>query len=201
MKKILGCFKREQDGSIALEACLSLVLFLIVMLALYSMLKMFTIQSMIGHAIQESCQSMALENYNQSALVTDTLQQIPNAIWQLVLGNGFSSDFHTSADFSIRKFFDVLEKTDEEALLSTTQTNAKKRFAAYLAGGETEADSLLKNYGVVDGLNGVSFKGTEKSSKDLTIQVSYKVRLLFYLEVFDFGEFDSTQKVCCRLWS
>lgn len=201
MKKILKRFKNEQDGAIALEACLSLVLFLIAMLALYSMLKMFTIQSMIAHALQESCQSIALENYNQSALATDTLQQIPNALWQLVLGNGFNSGFHTSADYSIGNFFKLDDEKEQAVLLTTAQATAKKRFAAYLAGGETEADSLLKNYGVVDGLNGIYFDGTEKGSKDLAIQVTYRVRLMFYIEALDFGEYLSTQKVCCRLWS
>ena len=37
-------------------------------------------------------------------------------------------------------------------------------------------------------------------TSDMTIQVSYKVRLLFYIEMFHFGEFESTQTVCCRLW-
>ena len=36
MKKIFSGFKDEQDGAIAIEACISLTLFLIVMIALYS---------------------------------------------------------------------------------------------------------------------------------------------------------------------
>lgn len=64
MKKIFSGFKDEQDGAIAIEACISLTLFLIVMIALYSVIQVFTVQSMISHAMQEACQSMALENYN-----------------------------------------------------------------------------------------------------------------------------------------
>ena len=94
--------------------------------------------------------------------------------------------------------FSSLQSTTE--MEQTETSNAKKRFAAYLNGGTEDADELLKNYGVVGGLDGISFAGTEKSGADMTIQVSYKVRLLFYIEMFHFGEFDSTQSVCCRLW-
>ena len=123
MKKIFSGFKDEQDGAIAIEACISLTLFLIVMIALYSVIQVFTVQSMISHAMQEACQSMALENYNQSMFKTGTLQQIPS------------------------KVFD------------------------WISGGHRE-----------------------------NFSTSYKVRLLFYIEMFHFGEFESTQTVCCRLW-
>ncbi len=202
MKKLFSRFRDEQDGVIALEACISLTLFLFVMLTLYSLLRMFTVQSMISHAAQEACQSIALENYGQGSLASNTLQQIPNALLTMITG-GSESDFHKSAnaDFSIweKLFTDTTDK--EQSILDTmTQSTARTRFAAYLGGGETQADELLKNYGVVNGLQGISFTGTNKSSTDMTIQVEYRVRLIFYLEAFHFGEFKSTQKVCCRLW-
>ena len=203
MEKKISRFKEEQDGVMALEACISLTLFLLVMLTLYSMLRMFTIQSMISHAAQESCQSMAVENYGNSSMLTGTMQQIPNWLMTMVSGKG-KSDFSTSSDFSLKNFFTGFlgEGTELKNLemLSLTKTAAKSRFAAYLAGGEQEADALLKSYGVVDGLSGISLAGTKNSGTDLTIQVSYKIRLLFYIEMFHFGEFESTQKVCCRLW-
>ena len=203
MEKIVSDFKERQEGVMALEACISLTLFMIVMLTLYSILQMFTVQSMIAHAAQESCQSMAIENYNNSSVLTGTMQQIPNWILSMVTGRG-KDDFSSSADFSLENFFtgslgkdSVLKKLNARI---DVQSNAKKRFSAYLAGNETKADKLLKNYGVVNGLDGVSFNGTDKSSTDMTIQVTYKIRLLFYIEMFQFGEFESTQKVCCRLW-
>lgn len=50
----------------ALEACISLTLFLIAMMALYSLINMFTAQSVISHALQQTGQSIALENYKNS---------------------------------------------------------------------------------------------------------------------------------------
>ena len=188
MKKIFSGFKDEQDGAIAIEACISLTLFLIVMIALYSVIQVFTVQSMISHAMQEACQSMALENYNQSSKVFD---------W---ISGGHRENFSTSADFSWKELLLPSSSTSGEAQTALYDSNAKQRFAAYLGGGVEKADELLKNYGVVGGLDGISFAGTEKSGTDMTIQVSYKVRLLFYIEMFHFGEFESTQTVCCRLW-
>ncbi len=198
MKKLFSRFRDEQDGVIALEACISLTLFLFVMLTLYSLLRMFTVQSMISHAAQEACQSIALEGYSNSTMETGTLQNIPNALITLITG-GFDTKFNESPDFSLRNFLDLKKDTDT-VVNTAAQSTAKTRFAAYLGGGETQADELLKNYGVVNGLQGISFTGTSKSSTDMTIQVEYRVRLIFYLEAFHFGEFKSTQKVCCRLW-
>lgn len=203
MKKNFSGFRDEQDGAIAIEACISLTLFLIIMLSLYSVVRLFTIQSMISHAAQEACQSIALENYNQTMFKTGTLQQIPNSVFDWLSG-GHRENFSTSADFSWKEMLlqssESKEAEDIKAQTAIYTSNAKQRFAAYLGGGTTKADEMLKNYGVVDGLNGISFAGTEKSGTDMTIQVSYKIRLLFYIEMFHFGEFESTQTVCCRLW-
>ncbi len=198
MNKLFSRFHDEQDGAIAIEACISLTLFLIVMLSLCSVLRLFTVQGAISHAAQEACQSIALENYNQTMFKTGTLQQIPSSVFNWIAGN--REDFSTSADFSWKELLLPSSSTSGEAQTALYDSNAKQRFAAYLGGGTEKADELLKNYGVVGGLDGISFAGTEKSGTDMTIQVSYKVRLLFYIEMFHFGEFESTQTVCCRLW-
>ena len=158
-KKSRNLFYAE-DGVIALEACISLTLFLIVMLALYSLINMFTAQSMIAHALQQTGQSIALENYKNS-------------------------------------------KTDVKTMVFTdflSMNTVRKRFASYLGGNTENADKMLRNMGVVDGLKGITIKNGKISGSDAIIEISYKVRLIFYIEMFHFGEFESTQKVCCRLW-
>lgn len=143
MKKIFSGFKDEQDGAIAIEACISLTLFLIVMIALYSVIQVFTVQSMISHAMQEACQSMALENYNQSMFKTGTLQQIPSKVFDWISG-GHRENFSTSADFSWKELLLPSSSTSGEAQTALYDSNAKQRFAAYLGGGVEKADELLK---------------------------------------------------------
>ena len=192
-KKSRNLFYAE-DGVIALEACISLTLFLIVMLALYSLINMFTAQSMIAHALQQTGQSIALENYKNSKSDVKTMQRLPLALLQkLTEGIGASSD--SKYDVGGGSFSDSMVFTD-----FLSMNTVRKRFASYLGGNTENADKMLRNMGVVDGLNGIKIKSGKISGNDVVIEISYKVRLIFYIEMFHFGEFESTQKVCCRLW-
>ena len=192
-KKSRNLFYAE-DGVIALEACISLTLFLIVMLALYSLINMFTAQSMIAHALQQTGQSIALENYKNSKSDVKTMQRLPLALLQkLTEGIGASSD--SKYDVGGGAFSDSMVFTD-----FLSMNTVRKRFASYLGGNTENADKMLRNMGVVDGLKGITIKNGKISGSDAIIEISYKVRLIFYIEMFHFGEFESTQKVCCRLW-
>lgn len=178
----------------ALEACISLTLFLIAMVALYSLINMFTAQSMISHALQQTGQSIALENYKNSKTDVKTLQKLPLSLLQKFTdGIGASSD--SKYDVGGGAFSNSMVFTDYLSL-----STVKKRFASYLGGNMENADKMLQNMGVVDGLNGIKIKSGKISGNDVVIEISYKVRLIFYIEMFHFGEFESTQKVCCRLW-
>ena len=192
-KKSRNLFYAE-DGVIALEACISLTLFLIVMLALYSLINMFTAKSMIAHALQQTGQSIALENYKNSKSDVKTMQRLPLALLQkLTEGIGASSD--SKYDVGGGSFSDSMVFTD-----FLSMNTVRKRFASYLGGNTENADKMLRNMGVVDGLKGITIKNGKISGSDAIIEISYKVRLIFYIEMFHFGEFESTQKVCCRLW-
>lgn len=178
----------------ALEACISLTLFLIAMVALYSLINMFTAQSMISHALQQTGQSIALENYKNSKTDVKTLQKLPLSLLQKFTdGIGASSD--SKYDVGGGAFSNSMVFTDYLSL-----STVKKRFASYLGRNTENADKMLQNMGVVDGLNGIKIKSGKISGNDVVIEISYKVRLIFYIEMFHFGEFESTQKVCCRLW-
>ena len=194
MQKIRCDMKKCEDGVIALEACISLTLFLIVMLALYSIIGMFTAQSMISHSLQQAGQSIALENYKNTKMDVKTMQKVPLS-WLGKVTGGWSTESNNALDVTGGSFSDgtTVKKSNVENI-------AKKRFLSYLGGNGKNADAQLKALGVVGGVGGVNFEGTKLSGDDLIIQVSYKIRLVFYIEMFHFGEFDSTQSVCCRLW-
>ena len=192
-KKKRNLFYAE-EGVMALEACISLTLFLIAMMALYSLINMFTAQSMISHALQQTGQSIALENNKNSKTDVKTLQKLPLSLLQKFTdGIGASSD--SKYDVGGGSFSNSMVFTDYLSL-----STVKKRFASYLGGNTENADKMLQNMGVVDGLNGIKIKSGKISGNDVVIEISYKVRLIFYIETFHFGEFESTQKVCCRLW-
>ena len=194
MQKKKKTLFRADDGVIALEACISLTLFLIVMLALYILVNMFTAQSMIAHALQQTGQSIALENYKNSKMEVKTMQRLPLSLLQKFT-DGIGASSNSKYDVGGGSFSDSIIFTDYLSM-----NTVRKRFASYLGGNTENADEMLRNMGVVDGLKGISIKNGKISGNDVIIEISYKVRLIFYIEMFHFGEFESTQKVCCRLW-
>ena len=194
MQKKRSSLFYSEDGAIALEACISLTLFMIVMMSLYSMIAMFTAQSTISHALQQTGQSIALENYKNNELAVKTLQAIPLYLLQKVT-DGISASSAEEFDVAGGNFTDTVK-----AESTTVAVIAKKRFASYLGGNEKNADALLKSMGVKGGMSSMNFTRCTVSGDDLVLNVTYKIRLVFYIEMFHFGEFDSTQSVCCRLW-
>lgn len=184
----------NDEGVMALEACISLTLFLIVMLALYSMIHLFTAQSMISHSLQQTGQSIALENYKNTKMDVKTLQKIPLKLLGKITG-GWSTKSNDTLDTAGGTFSDETKVSKKNV-----KDIAEKRFESYFGGNNQHTDSMLRSMGVVDGLKGINFDKTTISGDDIVIEISYKVRLIFYIEMFHFGEFESTQKVCCRLW-
>lgn len=192
MKK--ECKAKNDEGAIALEACISLTIFMIVMFSLYSIICMFTAQSMISHALQQAGQSLALENYKNAKWEVNTLQSIPIAILGKITGN-ISDRSNENLDVSGGAFSDSMPLQSYNV-----SSMAKSRFKSFLGGNQQQADALLKSLGVVDGADGINFGKTKIYGDDLVLNVTYKIRLAFYIEMFHFGEFESTQTVCCRLW-
>ena len=186
--------KENVEGAIALEACIALTIFMIVMFSLYSMICMFTAQSMISHALQQAGQSLALENYKNEKWEVNTLQAFPISILGKITGN-ISDRSNEKLDVSGGSF------SDSTSLKSyNVSSMAKSRFESFLGGNHQQADELLKSFVCLTLTQGLKFGTTTLPVDDLVLKVTYKIRLLFYIEMFRFGEFESTQTVCCRLW-
>lgn len=179
----------DTSGVMAIEACISLTLFMIIMYALYSMVTLFSAQSIIGHALSESCQSLALENY--SASKSDgawSVSQLPASLVRLFSTSPERDDLFTN-DENIGKADDT-----------TVQNLSKTRFAAFLGGDVENADTILRALGVQGGLDGMDFSKTAVKGSDLTMSVTYKIALLIRADAFHLGVYTTTQSVCSRLW-
>lgn len=200
MKQMIKRFREAQQGMIALEATIGLLLFLMMMLALYSIIPLFMAQSMIGHALSESCQSMALETYVTAKLDDGNLSvsDLPISVVEMISSIGGNSQFDdSSAAFSTdERWFDLNGKeVPDNALIEKL---AKARFCAYFGGGEDKTDEMLKVLGIKNGLDDLDFSGSTFSGSDLVIVLKYKISLKIGLG--DFSQFESSQSVCSRLW-
>lgn len=190
----------EQAGVLAIESLFSMLIFIILMMTFYSMIVLFMAQNLIGHALMQSSQSLALETYATSEMEAGlSLQGLATGFIQLfssdlsTISNLLSVDYQNDSEYTTR---DTWHEEDADTVAEV----ARQRFASYLAGGAGAADAFLRNLGVIDGLAGVSFDGTGVSGSDLTITIHYRIQLLIRPDTFGFGVFDSEQSVCARLW-
>lgn len=206
MKHSLKKLCRDCRGLIAVEACVGMTLFTMLMLAVYSLIPLFMAQSLIGHALVESCQSLALETYGTSKLDDGNMQvkDIPIELMKLFCSGKslFAKSKVTAEDRAAfagdSRWFDFhgADTPDDAKVIAA----AKQRLAGYLAGSYANADELLRLLGVENGMEGLDFTGTTLSGKDLTISIQYRISLMFKSDFFHFGTFEAGQKTCARIW-
>ena len=207
--KLFKNFTRRPDGEsgmMAVEAGIGLLVFMIFMLTVYTMTPMFMAQSMIGHALEESAQSLAIETYGISVLhdgkinVADFGQRLTELFCDVKSAQQVSAyDNEPDAVYkTTERWFDPKGalKVDDAIVIEV----ARERFATYLAGGVTAADRMLETLGIEDGLDGIDFAGTQLDGSDLTICISYKISVMMRQEAANFGTFSSKQSVTSRIW-
>lgn len=175
-----------------LEACIVVPLFLFFVLTMYGLLTVFMAQNLIGHALLESTQSLALDAY-----ATDQFTGNPSVgEWVQNLGQTL---FGTAADdpsFSNEERWYDREKGATQA---DWEKAARARFVGYLAGGDEEkAQAILEALRVTDGLDGLDFSGSTLRGSDLTIRVDYEIT--FFFNPFDLAKFSTSQQAGARMW-
>lgn len=192
----------------ALEACIGMIIFMLLMFGVYSLIPLFMAQNLISHALLESCQSLAFETYGTSKM-DDGKAQISDLNFELLklfcsaksAVTSSSIDNEPDAYYTTdTRWFDIVEQKYVQPDYSEVEDMAYKRFATYLAGGITAADEMLENLGVVDGLDGIDFTGTMLEGSDLVISVKYTIQMKIRVDMFGLGEFESSQQVRSRLW-
>ena len=182
--------KRDEKGVIALEASVSLTLFIFIVLLLYSFFIIFEAQYSIEHALLESGKSMALESYAISKVIEKkdkwyTAGDIGSIIAAMGLGKSAIGNNYSS----YTTWYASEELTAEEA---------KRRVEAYLGG--TEADSYLKRLKVKDGINGLNFAGTKVEGGDLVIKVKFTCNTIFDFPAFELDHIDFSLSVRSAMW-
>ena len=194
MKKVVRALRSRCEGVLALEACVSMTLFIVLMLALYSLITLFKAQNLIGNALLQSSQSLALESYSTSQFdkselsVGSLLEQAALKLYGAAAGN---SEFAGQ---------DAWFTKDGASAGANLEDMVRGRFCAYLAGGEEEADRLLRVLGVQNGLSGMDFSGSSLHNGDLTVSAEYRLALLFRNDALHLGVFSSAQRTKAHLW-
>ena len=187
----------KESGLLTLEASIAVTIFIFLMLFMYSIFVIFEVRNEIGHTVLSTANSMSIDAFENSKLGdSDTLGQI----FYNIYGSATNSD----TDFTDYKcWYDSTTEKDangNEKISSDFESVIRARFIAYLTGGGSadDAETVLKRYHVVGGVEGLDFSGSSVSDGKLYLSVKYEIEYEF--NVFNLGKVKFEQSACSKLW-
>ena len=199
--------QKDERGMMAVEALIGFTIFMFSMLAMYSLIRVYSAQSRLAQALNEACESMAIESYRASTVTggingflgwdDEETYGIADLIQNWVLESscepGSKGTFVATRDWTAYGLDHDAFTTDE-----VTEV-AKQRFYAYLGGNEAGAQKVLEGLGVSE----LSFEGTGVTNEyqDFTLQIQYHLKPMFAFSMFgQEAGFETGQSVTCRMW-
>ena len=175
----------REEGAITLEACVSVLVFLVLMLFLAGFFKMYMAQNATAHTLLQTSQSLSVDEYSAEKLGNNGLASVGDFL-NTLLERVFDSDDYAS-----------YKSCHEGAIVD--QDVIKKRFVGYLTGGdEAAADEFLKNVKVVDGLDGLDFSESYVADDTLYIVLNYELE--YDMNVWGMDPVNVRQTTCSKLW-
>lgn len=171
--------RKDEKGYLTIEATISLIAFWFFMMFIMNMGQVYRAQNYMNHGLLQTGKMLAFSSYDYkhfslSESVIDGMAQLFN--FQVgndpILYNDWRGENYNKA--VIRAF-------------------------GYCAGeNEEKTNDTLKQYGIKDGVNSITFQ-TNVSSKDIEITAEYQIQLPFAF--FGFDHITMHQQVKCGLWS
>lgn len=190
-----GKKRNGERGLLSLEACISVTIFIFLMLFMYSFFILFEARNVMAHALLATTDSMAKDAYESSNDTNKTtVIGILESFYKTHIPNG--SDFSDPRDW----YTEVSERdADAEAQMATEQDVFRTRFIAYLGNGDIDrAERLVKRLKIQGGLEGLDFSKTKVDGGNLYGSVCYKVDYIF--DVFDSDGLEMEHTACSKIW-
>lgn len=187
MKKVR--YKRD-SGVVSLEACIVLPIFVFLILFFYGFMFLFVGEQLVSHALIQSAVSLSLDSY-----ATDKLSDSSEV-------DSFMQDLFNSALVEVAEAEGETSHSSSEkwyADQSSVQSEVESRFISYLANGDMEtANAKLDQFGVVNGIDGISFSECKVEDDVLTITIEYKQEYL--MDAFGLLSYDRTKTITQKMW-
>lgn len=181
MKKI-----KNEKGTITLEACVVVPIFIFLIMFVYGFMVMFLGTHAVSHALVQCAESMSLDSY-----ATDMLSHDGDATTGSVLISVYGSVARLGSEnfSSDEKWYDGGDVGAE----------AENRFIGFIADGdESNADEWLEMFGIKGGCDGLDFSGSNVTDGVLTINVKYTQEFVYGTE--DISGFDRDLTVKAKMW-
>lgn len=155
--------KKRERGILTVEASVVLTLMTLFMLFLFGFIRVYRAENMVSHAAIQAADAMALESYLRETALNDKAEDVVYLAGRLTGEAVLSSDS-----------FESLRSADIPGI-------AKAKFTAAVADSEANANTILTNYGVKDGLAGIDFTASaiDLSRDDVIVNISYKLKMQF----------------------
>lgn len=184
--------KKSEDGTISLEACIVVPIFIFLMLFIYGFIVMFMGQQMINHSMLQSAESLSLDSFGNEFLRDKKVQNNPatefvtNFMERMFTDNLSSSSIDCT--FASTKYW--YDSSKDNYKYSSTKDQdyekdknevIKNRFLGYLTGmsdpkeAEEEAEKIFKKIGVEE----MDFSESSVDNKVLTMVIKYKQKFVF----------------------
>lgn len=179
---------KAKEGALTLEACLSLTLFMFLILFLYSFFAIFEVQTKIHHTLLQAAQSMSLDS-----VATERLKGDVSDLFDIAAVIGFNSANVGPEFVSPDNWYD-----NENGIADAVE----ERFVAYLSAGDSgKADEMLKSLRVQGGLSGLDFSQCKVDKNgNIDLSVTYTVEYLFDFKGFNMDPLELTSTASSRKW-
>ncbi len=193
MKKCIK--KSKENGFVTLEALITVLFFMVIMILFYGLFLMYMAQNATAHAILQTSQSLAVDSYAANKIGDGA--GFPTGIKDLIV------KFINSMDIELvpnnDNYFVSNTKMETAESKNNVPEMAKKRFIAYIAGGdEDKADSMLKSVNVENGIDGLDFSESKIEGKEIKVVVKYKLNYAF--QIAELGKVNVKQESVSKLW-
>ena len=132
---------KKEKAALTVEASLILTLFMFFVLFLLSFNRVYSAQNTVSHATLQAADAISSESMLRAGATEENIEKL------LAVSN------HIYAGESIPK--SALEKLTNANIVEVARNN----FISAIAESESKADSVLKKYGVKDGINGIARAG------------------------------------------
>ena len=177
---------KEEKGLLSLEACISLMIFIFLMLYLYSFFEVFEARNQMAHVVLSVADSIALDGLSDEILSEDSgLADVIYEFYETVISE---NDFNNN--ISVEDM-----ENDVEKLIMVIEN----RFTAYLSNGDSDkADEILKNYGIKEGMAGLDFSKSKVEDGNIYINVVYEMEYEF--NTFGQDTVKLEQSACSKIW-
>ena len=181
--------KKDQSGSVTLETSIVLPIFIFIFLFIYGLFSVIGAQNQMTHVLVQTTKSMSLDSYLMENV--ESAGEAGTKFW-----GGLSDMVLDIVRLNKNEYF--TSQTDWYTSEDGNPDIAKKRFVGYLTGGDEDAaEKKLKDMGIVDGLDGVTFT-TKVEGEILTVTIKYEIQ--YWFDFFGMGKIPMEQTIKSRLW-